>query len=425
MKNNKKACPAASGEPRLWREQGRRVFVAMSGGVDSSVAALLLKKQKYDVVGVFMKFWMDTDSRRLNENKCCSLEARQDAMAVCAKLKIPFLTWDFQKEFKRTVVDDFICGYKKGITPNPCVICNKEIKLGLFLKKALKMGADYVATGHYIRIKNYVFAHSKSPEGLLRIKNNKNPLFIIHHSLFTARDAQKDQSYFLWTLTQKQLKHCLFPIGDYLKRDVRQIAKKANLPVAFKKESQEVCFVKDKDLYGFLKTRIHTDKGEIIELKTGKKLAEHNGVEFYTIGQRVPVGGIGPYYVGNKNIKKNQLLVVQKNDKNFFRKEIILKNVNWVSGQPPRLRPAYAKATAGKQGFGGQAKSAKILVRTRYRQPLIRASFIIHNSLFKLVFDQPVKFVAPGQSAVFYNKQGPSYAKASAGKELLGGGIIV
>jgi len=343
----------------------------MSGGVDSSVAALLLKKQGYDVVGVFMKFWAGTKNiSAANKNRCCSQEARHDAMAVCAKLKIPFLIWDFQKEFKRLVVDDFISGYKKGITPNPCVICNREIKFGLFIKKALKMGADYIATGHYAKLRK------------LEIRNWK---------LEIARDRAKDQSYFLWTLTQKQLKHCLFPIGDYLKSEVRQIAKKVQLPVAYKKESQEVCFVNDADLPGFLKKWIKQKKGEIIELKTGKKLAEHNGVQFYTIGQRVPVGGIGPYFVADKNIKKNQLLVVQKNDKNFFRKEIKLKNVNWISGKPP--------------------KSAKILVRTRYRQPLAECRI----SGNKCIFKKPQIFVAPGQSAVFYDKN----------DELLSGGVII
>ncbi len=352
------------------KNRNRKVFVAMSGGVDSSVAAYLLKNQGYDVVGVFLKFWADMKSiSGANENRCCSSEARRDAMRVCAKLNIPFLTWDFQKEFKKAVVDDFISGYKKGITPNPCVVCNKEIKFGLFLKKALKLGVDRVATGHYVKLKNF--------------------------SLYQAKDKNKDQSYFLWTLTKKQLKYCLFPIGDYTKQEVRALAKKYRLSVALKKESQEVCFVKDTDLYGFLRTRIHTDKGVIIELKTGKKIGGHNGVQFYTIGQRVPIGGTGPYYVAAKNLKKNQLIVVKKDDKNSLYKEIALKNVNWISGKP--------------------LKSAKVLVRTRYRQPLVSAKIMLHASRFKLHFDQPVRFVAPGQSAVFYDRK----------SELLGGGVII
>jgi len=373
-------------------KKDKKVFVAMSGGVDSSVAALLLKKQGYDVVGVFMKFWADMKSiSGANENRCCSLEARRDAMRVCAKLNIPFLTWDFQKEFKKAVVNNFISGYKKGITPNPCVVCNKEIKFGLFFEKALKMGADYIATGHYVRLRK------------LKIENWK---------LEIARDRVKDQSYFLWNLTQNQLKHCLFPIGDYLKSEVRQIAKKAGLPVALKKESQEVCFVCDRDLAGFLKRHIYAKKGPIIESKTRKKIGEHQGVQFYTIGQRVPVGGTGPYFVAEKKLKKNQLLVVKRSAQDFFHKEIILKNINWISGKLP--------------------KSPKILVRTRYRQPLAAATLITadnkqisadknpRQSAFKsasirVLFGSGQKAVAPGQSVVFYSKNG----------ELLGGGVII
>jgi len=356
----------------------------MSGGVDSSAAALLLKKQGYQITGVFMRFWHE---RGVNENRCCSREARQDAMRVCAKLKIPFLTWDFQKEFKKKVVNDFIRGYKKGLTPNPCAVCNKEIKFGFFLKKALKTGADYVATGHYIKNK-------KS-----KIKNqNDNSKFKIIYKLFQAKDKNKDQSYFLWTLTQNQLSRCLFPVGNYLKSEVRQIMKKTSLFTGPKKESQEICFIKNAKLNEFLKSKIRGKTGDIIELKTNKKIGEHPGVQFYTIGQRAPVGGTGPYFVFAKNFIKNRLLVVEKNDKDFFRKEINLNNVNWIAGEPPITRG--------------------IRVRLRYRQPPVKcqASNIKYRArITKVIFSQPQKFVAFGQSAVFYNQQG----------ELLGGGIIV
>lgn len=368
-------------------KEKKTVFVALSGGVDSSVAALLLKRAGYNVTGVFMKYWMDSDS---GENPCCSLEARQDAMRVCAVLKMPFLTWDFQDEFKKEVVDDFVHGYKKGITPNPCVVCNKKIKLGMFLKKALKQGADYIATGHYIK---------------LQTKNLKLKTI---YALFQAKDKNKDQSYFLWTLTQDQLKHCLFPIGNYTKDEVREIAKKAKLPVALKKDSQEVCFVKDANIHEFLKSRINTNEGSIIELKTGKQIGKHAGVEFYTIGQRVPVGGTGPYYVVNKDSKNNQLIVARKDDKSLYSKEVIIKNVNWLSGEAP--------------------KSAKVLVRTRYRQPLVTADLRRQNAdkrKLKIIFEKPQWAVTSGQSAVFYNRKGSAFAKASAGRELLGGGIIV
>lgn len=357
-------------------KKDKKVFVAMSGGIDSSAAALLLKKQGYEVVGVFMKFWHEASTR---EN-CCSKEARRDAMRVCAKLNIPFLTWNFQKEFKKKVVDDFITGYKKGITPNPCIICNKEIKFGLFLKKALAWGADYIATGHYVKIQN-----SKT-----KIQNNNSKLKIVY-KLFAAKDRNKDQSYFLWTLTQKQLKYCLFPIGDYLKKEVRMLAKRYRLPVNLNKESQEVCFVKDANLHAFLRARINTKKGEIIELKTNKKIGEHQGVQFYTIGQKVPIGGSGPYYVIKKDLKKNQLLVGKRDDKDSFLKEIKLKNINWIAGKPPEVK--------------------EVLVRTRYRQ-LLSAATPINTGLF---FKKPLQFIAPGQSAVFYSRKG----------ELLGGGIIV
>jgi len=262
----------------------------MSGGVDSSVAALLLKNayfdshgrvriaeglkpkarfsHAYDCTGVFM--------RSYNLDGCQERDAR-DARLVAQKIGIPFYVWNFEKEYKKKVVDYMIRGYRRGITPNPDVMCNKEIKFGLFLKKALALGADYVATGHYVRIKNYE----------LRIKEAKTekPLFIIRHSLFAAKDSNKDQSYFLWTLKQDQLRHCLFPIGDYLKPEVRAIARRAGLPTAEKKDSQGICFLGKVSLADFLRKRIRPKIGVVLDAQ-GRPLGEHDGSYFYTIGQR-------------------------------------------------------------------------------------------------------------------------------------------
>ena len=362
----------------------KKIFVGMSGGVDSSVAAFLLKKQGYDVVGIFMKF--------CNVDGCAETDA-EDARRVAEKLEIPFYVWDFEEEYKKKVVEYMVKGYKNGITPNPDVMCNREIKFGLFLEKALKIGADYVATGHYIKIKN------------LKIKNqNNNFKFKIVHKLFQSKDINKDQSYFLWTLTKKQLKHCLFPIGDYLKSDVRKIAKKAGLLTAEKKDSQGICFLGKISLNEFLKKYIPEKKGVVLNL-SGEKIGEHKGAYFYTIGQRHGLGIGGsekPYYIVEKNVKKN-IIVVAEGDDNpaLYKKEIKLTDVNFID-----------------QDFHSLIRANKriiILTRVRYRQPLASAILKIENLKLKIKFDAPVKFIAPGQSAVFYDKKG----------KMLGGGIII
>ena len=395
----------------------KTVFVAMSGGVDSSVAALLLKKQGYKVIGVFMRCY--------NLDGCAEHDA-EDARRVAEKLKIPFYVWNFENEYKKKVVEYMVKGYKKGITPNPDVMCNREIKFGLFLEKALRMGADYVATGHYVRlspefpISNYQFSNNYKKclknlkiENLLKIKNYK---------LKIAKDLNKDQSYFLWTLTQKQLKHCLFPIGDYLKSEVRKIAKKAGLSTAEKKDSQGICFLGKVNLDDFLKKYIPEKRGDVFDI-IGKKIGEHKGAHFYTIGQRHGLGIGGskkPYYVVEKNVKKNTIVVAEGDDNSaLYKKEIKLTDVNFIN---QNIVNSQILENIG----------INVLTRVRYRQPLISAQLIIHNSKFIIQFDQPVKYVAPGQSAVFYlpaiasakagDKKRPS---VSSGLKMLGGGVII
>jgi len=354
----------------------KKVVIAMSGGLDSSVAAALLKRADYDVVGVFMKFWSPFVGGQ--ENRCCSPEAETRARKVAKMLNIPFYVMNFEKEFKKRIVDYFLDGYKKGITPNPCVVCNKEIKFGLLLEKALSLGADFVATGHYAE-KNL-----KKSTGVEKFK----------FSLLRAKDKNKDQSYFLWMLNQKQLRRILFPIGDYTKNQVRNLAKKFKLPVLNVPESMEVCFIRTT-INDFLARYLKGKPGKIVDTQ-GKIVGEHRGLWFYTIGQRKGIGlAGGPYWVLDKNIKNN-LLIVSKNEKDLYKKELMTKNVNWISREKPK-------------------SPLKVQAKIRYRhQP---TSAIIAHSLksktYSLKFARPQRAITPGQSVVFYK-----------GQELLGGGII-
>ncbi len=266
------------------------IFVGMSGGVDSSVAALLLKKEGYGVIGVFIRSWSDKSLAN-----CPWEEDSRDARLVAEKLNIPFYVWDFENEYKKSVVDYMIKTYKKGITPNPDVVCNKEIKFGLFLNRALKLGADFVATGHYVR----------------KIIDKNNCIRLVQ-----SKDLNKDQSYFLWQLDQNQLKHSLFPVGGFLKSEVRKIASNAKLPVADKKDSQGICFLGKVKIYDFLSKFIKEKPGDVITTD-GKKIGKHRGVYFYTIGQRhigissTKIKSAKPFYVVNKDIKKNVLIVAE------------------------------------------------------------------------------------------------------------------
>jgi tRNA-specific 2-thiouridylase len=387
----------------------KKVFVGMSGGVDSSVAALLLKEQGFDVTGVFMRCY--------NLDGCAERDA-EDARRVANALGIPFYTFDFEKEYKAKVVEYMIAGYKSGITPNPDVMCNREIKFGLFLAKALEMGAEYVATGHYVRRESRIVNRVS--------KDRKVNDADMRYALCAARDANKDQSYFLWTLTQKELAHCLFPVGDLLKPEVRDIARKAGLPTAEKKDSQGICFIGDVNVFDFLAQHIKEKPGDIVNTD-GKKVGEHRGVWFYTIGQRhgLDIGESGkmlkrhgdhattPFYVAAKDVQKN-MLVVAEGDENqaLFRKEVTLSDVSFIDPTICDTRCAI-----------------RVRARVRYRQPLAEAVLepsTGNTSTWKLIFEKPQKFVAPGQSAVFYRaSDNPEPVEGLPTElEMLGGGII-
>lgn len=348
----------------------KKVVMAMSGGLDSSVAAALLKRAGFDVVGIFMKFWSPPLGKQ--GNRCCSPEAEIRARKVAKVLKIPFYVCNFEKEFKKRIVDYFLKEYRAGKTPNPCVICNKEIKFGLLLEKALKLNADFVATGHYSRL-----------------KKDKNGIHLLR-----AEDKDKDQSYFLWQLHQKQLRRTLFPIGNYERAEVKKLAKQFKLPVLKAPKSVEICFI-GKTINDFLEKYLKTKPGEIIDIK-GRAMGKHQGLWFYTIGQRkgIELSG-GPYYVLDKDLKRN-ILIVTKNEKDLYKKELKAKNINWISGKAPKF-------------------PLRIRAKIRYRHQPASATITknLNSKIYNLKFKKPQRAITPGQSVVFYQ-----------GQELLGGGII-
>ncbi|MFA5886572.1 MAG: tRNA 2-thiouridine(34) synthase MnmA [Patescibacteria group bacterium] len=352
-----------------------KVLVAMSGGVDSSVAAQLLKNQGYNVAGVFLHFWKDESAGLKAENRCCSLEAMLDAKAVAAKIGIPLYTFNFSDQFKRAVVDNFLSEYESGQTPNPCVVCNKQIKIGLLLKQARALGYDYVATGHYLKIK----------------KVGRE------YQLLKAKDKNKDQSYFLYTFTPAEVKHLLFPLGNYTKPQVRKLAVKFKLKVAAKAESQDICFLSG-DHNVFLKKFLSLKSGEIRRLDTGEKIGEHLGLPLYTIGQRRGlVGGTGPYYVAKFDYRNNILYVVKDwNEKILYGTELIAKNVNWLNGRSPRRR---FKAQAVIR-YGHPANPCIVSPQPNKKDYLVK-------------FVKPQRAITAGQSVVFYKKN-----------KILGGGLI-
>ncbi len=354
-----------------------RVVVGMSGGVDSSVTALLLKQQGYDVIGIFMKNWDDTDEF----GNCTAEDDAEDVRRVCEQIGIPYYTVNFEKEYYDKVFAYFLDEYKRGRTPNPDVMCNREIKFGEFLNKAIDLGADYVATGHYARV----------------IEQDGR------FTLLRGIDNNKDQTYFLNALNQQQLARAMFPIGHLPKPEVRRIAAEANLYTAKKKDSTGVCFIGERNFREFLSNYLPARSGDMVDIATGEVKGKHDGLMYYTLGQRqgLGIGGSGngqPWFVADKDLERNVLYVVQGDaHPSMYSTGLIASGVNWIDGNTPA--PGTTLPCAAK---------------FRYRQPdqgvtlTWQADGNVH-----VQFDVQQKAITPGQAVVFYD-----------GDVCLGGGTI-
>ena len=355
----------------------KRVAVAMSGGVDSSVAALLLKEKGYEVIGITLQIWPKFLGEKSGDfGGCCSLEAIEDAQKVSWKLKIPHYVLNFRDIFEQEIIQDFVSQYKKGFTPNPCVRCNRIVKFKFLLEKIREFGADYLATGHYAQI-----VSSKDGSTLLLKK---------------SKDKKKDQTYFLYQLNQEIMKKVIFPVGEKTKEQIRKIAREHGLVTAEKKESQEICFIVESDYRKFFKEHFPNafQPGSIIN-KEGCEIGKHKGIPFYTIGQRSGLGisSHSPYYVTSIDRKRNIITVGREKD--LYGKEFIVAGVNWVSDKKP-------------------SSDIKARVRIRYRFKEVGAEIeLLENKKARVIFDEKQRAITPGQSGVFYQ-----------GDFVLGGGVI-
>ena len=371
----------------------------MSGGVDSSVAALLLKKQGYDIVAAFMKNWSDT--KDLHTGECLWREERRMAAKICALLDIPLITLDFEKEYKNIVIKKMFEDYKRGITPNPDVLCNEKVKFPLLWKAAQKIGAEYIVTGHYARIKKEdISASSRGWVGGDKTSSNKNA----RYQLLRAKDETKDQSYFLYRLTPSDLKHTIFPIGDYTKKEIRSIAEKNKFPNANKKSTVGICFIGKVNLKEFLKQKIKPKKGNILSPEN-QIIGEHDGIFYYTIGQRIgsrygievqknesDKQNLSRWYVARKNPKTNTIIAAPENHPLLYRKEITIKEPHWIT-QVPKIKNVHA--------------------RIRQVGELLPATLIKIGEQYKVNLKKAITGVSEGQAIVLYQ-----------GTKVLGGGTI-
>lgn len=358
------------------RHSNERVVVAMSGGVDSSVAAALLVEQGYDVVGIMMRLWSEPGVAGSSPvNRCCTPDQMADARRVADHLNIPFYVLDVQDLFRQSVVQYFIDEHERGVTPNPCILCNRQIRFSHLFDHAMALDARYLATGHYARIR-------PTTEGAFQLRR--------------AVDEHKDQSYVLHVLSQKHLAHVLFPIGDYTKEEVRDLARDFGLPVATKQDSQDLCFLGDGDYRRFLRDYApSTAQPGPILTSDGHYLGEHNGLTGYTIGQRKGLGlsTTEPVFVIRKDVGRNALIVGERSQ--LGQRHLSASEVNWVGGAPP-------------------APGSAVQVKIRYKAPAVPATVIPGpNQTMRVEFDEPVMGLTPGQGAVVYD-----------GETCLGGGLI-
>ena len=350
----------------------KKVVVAMSGGVDSSVAAALLVERGYDVTGIMLKLW--TGDAANSNSGCCNLGAAEDARRVADVLGIPFYVLNFAERFERTVIGDFHAAYAAGRTPNPCIRCNQWIKFDALLERAEILGAQALATGHYARV-------AAGPAG---------------YRLLRGRDVRKDQSYVLWMLSQDKLRRTLFPVGDLEKSETRQMASDLGLRTAAKPDSQEICFVRGGDTRAYVDEHIDTTPGRIVD-SSGAEVGQHRGIARYTVGQRKGLGISrgAPVFVTSIDASSNTVVVGDRQELSVG--GFIVTEASFVGAEPPAGLPVFVQHRAHGEVNGGSVVTAG------------RASFEVH-------YDEPVGAVAPGQSAALYSRDDPD--------ELIGGGII-